>query len=58
MKRPIMLGVGLVLAASVAASAAGLKSGPQVGDRVGTYSTKKCNAVADGVKEGARLCYT
>ena len=58
MKNSAMLGIGLVLAATVAVQAAGLKSGPQVGQRMGTYTTKKCNDAFDGVRNGQRLCYT
>ena len=35
-----------------------IKSGVQVGGRVGTYSTTKCAGAEDGVKVGASLCYT
>ena len=58
MRLPIIMGLGLIMAASVAVQAADVESGPQVGDKIGAYTTKKCNAVADGVKEGQRLCYT
>lgn len=56
---PFLFGsVGLVLASAIAVQAAELKSGPQVGDSIGSYTTTKCNAVEDGVKEGQSLCYT
>lgn len=57
MRVPAILALGLVAAVATAGFAE-IKSGPQVGDRIGTYTTKKCNDVADGVKEGQRLCYT
>jgi hypothetical protein len=58
MERSAIFGLGLLLTISLAVQAADLKSGPQVGAKIGAYSTKKCNTAADGVPEGQSLCYT
>ena len=58
MRRSAILCLGLLLTTSLAVQAADLQSGPQVGASIGAYSTKKCNAAADGVPEGKTLCYT
>ncbi|MEK6234588.1 MAG: hypothetical protein N2C14_07735 [Planctomycetales bacterium] len=56
-KLSVMLSLIVVPALGSVASAE-LKSGPQPGQRVGRYSTTKCNAAEDGVRAGKSLCYT
>lgn len=58
MKVAVSFALATVLAMVSAASAAELKSGPQVGDDVGAFEViKAAGNPHDGVKEGEELCY-
>ena len=56
MRTASVLSLGL-MALCVVAQAADIKSGPQVGDSVGTYRTTKCNTSGPG-PNGRTFCYT
>jgi len=61
MRTARMFGAALALVAGTVAWGATeeeLKSGLQVGQRVGPYQVVKCGGAADdGVKDGQQLCY-
>ena len=58
MSRLCLWSAAAVMAVAVAADAAELESGIEVGKRVGAYSTTKCGGADDGVTVGKSLCYT
>ena len=57
MRTGLALSLGIVMVACAAVRAEDVKSGPQVGDSVGTYRTTKCNEAGPG-RTDATFCYT
>ena len=58
MRSRFAIGAGVIVVLVSVGHGAEFKSGPQVGDGIGAYSTTKCNDADDGVKQGKSLCYT